>query len=379
MATKYFIGSGANWDDDANWSTTSGGSNDTTKPTAADEARLDSNSGDCTINANVPCRSLDCNGYTGTLNHSSNTLSLGDGTEPTGGILLRLSSGMTYTKGGLILIKNNTSTQRSLYFNGQDIQDLTLEGFGTTSPNILIADDFNCREIDLQGGEIDFGGNTGTMRNLKTSGGNAKTLTLQDSNITATGTGFSFNNTSGSALSVTTNTATITLTGSGATFNMSGKSFGGILNMSGGGGQAVRAGSLGTLNLSNGNISLQSTMSIETLNYTSPSTARIITFNSGTTYTITTFNVSGLESKLISLRATSDGSQATISKSSGIVSVSYLDIKDCNATGGADWQAYTSNGNVDSGNNTGWVFTEPVLGSYEDDFWLLSALRKRRK
>jgi hypothetical protein len=33
-----------------------------------------------------------------------------------------------------------------------------------------------------------------------------------------------------------------------------------------------------------------------------------------------------------------------------------LDIQDSNATGGATWQAFTSNGNVNSGNNLGWDF-----------------------
>jgi len=49
-------------------------------------------------------------------------------------------------------------------------------------------------------------------------------------------------------------------------------------------------------------------------------------------------------------------SQGFISKSSGTVTVSYQDITYISAIGGATWLAPTTNGNVDGGNNTGWIF-----------------------
>ena len=55
------------------------------------------------------------------------------------------------------------------------------------------------------------------------------------------------------------------------------------------------------------------------------------------------------------------GTQATLSKSSGIVSVDYLSIQDSNATGGATWNAGANC--VDAGNNTGWIFTAPPAPS----------------
>jgi len=56
------------------------------------------------------------------------------------------------------------------------------------------------------------------------------------------------------------------------------------------------------------------------------------------------------------LSSTTAGTQATLSKASGTVSVSYVKIKDSIATGGATWLAQTTNGNIDNGNNTGWIF-----------------------
>ena len=54
------------------------------------------------------------------------------------------------------------------------------------------------------------------------------------------------------------------------------------------------------------------------------------------------------------LESTTSGSQATISDSSGTNTVTYLSIKDSNATGGAVFDA-TSATNVNAGNNTGWL------------------------
>lgn len=63
------------------------------------------------------------------------------------------------------------------------------------------------------------------------------------------------------------------------------------------------------------------------------------------------------------LQSNSTGNQATISQSSGIVSASFATIQDINATGGATFNAFTTNNNVDAGNNTGWDFFTQ-LGKY---------------
>jgi hypothetical protein len=76
----------------------------------------------------------------------------------------------------------------------------------------------------------------------------------------------------------------------------------------------------------------------------------------GTTLTVASFVTSGTNQKFLS--STSPGTQATISAASGTNSVSYLTIQDSNATGGAEWDAYTGNFNVNAGNNTGWNFSQ---------------------
>ena len=79
---------------------------------------------------------------------------------------------------------------------------------------------------------------------------------------------------------------------------------------------------------------------------------------SGTTNTVGSFVTTGTTQKF--LQATTNGSRATLSQASGTVSVSYLTIKDSAATGGAVFNAFTSNANVNAGNNTGWYFLNSV-------------------
>jgi len=81
----------------------------------------------------------------------------------------------------------------------------------------------------------------------------------------------------------------------------------------------------------------------------------------GTTNTVGSFVTSGTTLKY--LQSTTPGTQATISDASGTDSVTYLSIQDSNATGGAVWEAFTTNENVDAGNNSGWDFSFQ-LGRY---------------
>lgn len=101
MANRYWIaGSAANWNDTANWSTSSGGSGGASVPGSADVANFDGNGlGNCRLNASINVLGIvKASGYTGTidaatddldhtigtsgLNCSGNTgaLHLGDGT-----------------------------------------------------------------------------------------------------------------------------------------------------------------------------------------------------------------------------------------------------------------------------------------------------------
>lgn len=82
-----------------------------------------------------------------------------------------------------------------------------------------------------------------------------------------------------------------------------------------------------------------------------------VIFESGLTQTVSNFGLSGTAGNLITISSEAPGFDFTLSKASGTVNAQYLSIQDSVATGGAVWNAFTSNGNVDAGNNTGWVFS----------------------
>ena len=87
-----------------------------------------------------------------------------------------------------------------------------------------------------------------------------------------------------------------------------------------------------------------------------------ISFTSGTTQTISgSFTATGDATHQITIGATTT-SVATLSKSSGTVSVSYCTISYSTASGGAKWEALLANGNINSGNNNGWVFSITAPG-----------------
>jgi hypothetical protein len=90
----------------------------------------------------------------------------------------------------------------------------------------------------------------------------------------------------------------------------------------------------------------------------SQATTSSVTFDGGTTTTVTTFAVSGTPAQTITL-GSSSLTNFTLSKASGTVSVQYLNISRSTATGGATWVASNS---VNGGNNTGWQITGANTG-----------------
>jgi len=100
-------------------------------------------------------------------------------------------------------------------------------------------------------------------------------------------------------------------------------------------------------------------------------------FKNGVTSTVGNFVTSGTNQKF--LQSTTPGSQATLSEASGTVDASYLTIRDINATGGATWNAFVNQQNIDAGNNDGWDFgISPIVGSYEYTYQLRSFTQPRR-
>jgi len=163
---------------------------------------------------------------------------------------------------------------------------------------------------------------------------------------------------------------TYTITGSGATAfsnaSAAGISFVGIIismdsasakTFAGGGGSysRLRQYGAGDLTLSGSNFF------DEIMDGVQPTTMK---FTAGTTTIVNKFNYNGSSpgnaTSGCTIASSSAGNTFILSKSFGIVSVSWNLIKDSIATGGAVWYASNS---VNQGNNTGWIFSDPITYS----------------
>lgn len=106
-------------------------------------------------------------------------------------------------------------------------------------------------------------------------------------------------------------------------------------------------------------------------------TAGTVQFKASATSTTGVFATSGSNQKF--LQSTTPGTQATLSQASGTVDVSRLTIQDNAAVGGATFNAYVDQGNIDAGNVDGWNFgISPIVGGAEYTYALRSLTEQRR-
>lgn len=156
--------------------------------------------------------------------------------------------------------------------------------------------------------------------------------------------------TSATTFAATSGTQTITTNGVTLDFPITINASGATVQMQ----DALTMGSTRALTLTNGTFQLKA----------------------GVTSTIGSLATSGTNQKY--LQSTVAGSQATLSCSSGTNSVSYVTIQDINATGGATWNAFYSNGNIDAGDNVGWNFGDSPANVTEFGMQLRSFTQPRR-
>lgn len=207
------------------------------------------------------------------------------------------------------------------------------------------------------GGTIDFNGKTHNI-----AGGTGLQKTIRGSNTLA------FN---GATITVQVNASfnqacygNTTVTGPG-TINMTratAKSFTNTGCVDFGAIDLVQAGA-GALTLSSGNAAVPGSYgTFKSLTATSvPST---VTFTAGQTFGFNSFSPAGTAGNLLTLNSSTAGTQATLTDSSGVNNLSYCSVKDLIATGGAIWNAFSSAGNVDGGNTSGFSLNVPSSSIY---------------
>jgi hypothetical protein len=285
-------------------------------------------------------RALNFTGFAGTLAAGSKFFN-GD---------LTISSGMTLAAGASALaLRNVTSGSSStLTTNGKTINNpVTQDATGTwvLGDNLTINPAY---ALTVDAGTFNANGKNVSIGSLASSGAVTRALALGSGTWTVSGSGTSWNCATSTNLTAT-GAGIISMTSASAkTFAGGGKVWP-TLNQGG-------TGAL-TIQQSNGFGNITNTVQ--------PAT---ITLTAGTTQTVDAFGVSGTAGNLITLNTSTAGTQATLSDSGGTNEVSFVSIKDINATGGAVWSAYLKEGNVDAGNNLGWDFFPAVRQIFRQVF-----------
>lgn len=243
-------------------------------------------------------------------------------------------TGLTYTGTPTVNVSNNSATATTVTTGAWP--ESTSLNFNYTVGTYTLTD------TNAVYKNVNFTGFTGTVGNAaRTIYGNL--IIAAGSTLTAGANATTFAATSGTQ-QITTNGITLdfplTFNGIGGTFAFQ---------------DALTQGSTRAFTITNGTLQLKN----------------------GVTSTVGAFATSGTNQKF--LQSTSAGNQATISQASGTVNVSYLTIQDSNATGGATWNAYTNQQNIDAGNNDGWDFgISPVVAAYEYTYDIRSFTQPKR-
>jgi len=267
---------------------------------------------------------FDLTGFSGPLTFASSGRFFGNFVLPSTLVSLSVS--------GTSLTFSKTTGTQTLTTSGFTIPvPLVEDGVGGT---LQLIDNLNVSaQLTVVNGTLNANDKNITLDNFSSSYSSTRTIALGSGTWTVTGSGTVWNTTTTTGLTVT-GTAFINCTSASAKTFAGGSATYPTLNNGGSGALTITGnGTYDTIS-----------------NTVQPTT---FTFSSGSTKTVTNFNVSGTAGNLVTINSSTPGSAATLSKSSGNVYRNYLNIQDSTATGGAGWYAADS---VDSGNNTGWIF-----------------------
>ena len=357
--TLYWVNNGAtSYASTSTWSLSSGGASGQDPPMPQDTIVIDANSITSTGKTmNVAWQGIPTLDFTNVANSpivnfqntNGYTIFFGD---------VILNSSMTSTSGGGMIFMNSNTTQHL------DAKGISLGSAiaGVDKPNstLQLLSDYvstNTSSLTLNSsmsstaiGTFDANGHNVTTVAVNSSSSATRTIDMSSGTWTLTGTGTVWQFSTMTNLTLNAGTSTIAITdNSSSTKTIAHGSAMTLANLTvtGGGTGAIIFGA-NALTLNNLTVS------------SSPTT---LTFTSGAGSTTTiggSFTATGSPGNLITINASTGGSQAILSKSSGKVSCNYLSLQDSKATGGAAWYAGANSTNISD--NTGWAFYGPPGG-----------------
>lgn len=356
---KYWVGGTGNWDDPSNhWSTSSGGSPASgSYPLPQDSIFFDSGSfsgSGNTVTTNGVLRFgafidwSDAAGFNPVWSFST------AGVKHFGSVAL--VSGMTVTRtGGLSWSQENRSpatfSSVGVNFGSAAFNNNPVSTSFTLSDAFAMSGTFT--HII---GTLNTNGYSFAVGAFSSATSNIRTLTFGASTVTVTSTGNIWN-TGGSNLTFNPNTSTIVVN---ETTQATSKTF-----------TAGTSQTFNNITFSGKNIIVNCTtgMTINTLALNNLGDTTGVSLQASRTYTVTSFTSTASSGNVAKLISGTAGTAATLSKSSGTVSIDYVSIKDSSATGGASWYAGANSTNVSG--NSGWVFTAPPSGSNSNFLMLM--------
>lgn len=352
LTTLYRKFSGSStWSAADAWSNTGASGMDSSgPPTAADNCILESFSGPLTIDSGAVCRSLDCQGGTGSysniLTHTAGvTLTIGDGTAGAGNRALRLSSGMTYTLGSAttsaISFVSTAAVEQSIQVAGKATGNLTFNGVGGIWK--LIDTLTTVATTTLTNGKFSINNVDSSFLKVSTSNSNTREFDRGSGTLSLSGTGTIFD------ASVSTN---LTLSGTGKiaamnasatnkTLQLGGKTFG-VLSLASGG---------------SGYFAIGSACSLTRIETTGGLAASVM-FPGGATVTLT---------GTTPVPSGSSGNALTLGTTSGVSNVALTSQASCdflaitNVTASGTVPAYAGANSTLSGTTTNWVASAPPV------------------
>lgn len=348
MAARYWVGGTGTWNttSTANWSATSGGAAGASAPTSADNAIIDSASGNgtVTIGEDVPCVQLDIRTFTGTLDFNNKIVNVAGNAL----VVLRTDTGSTVT--------------------GNPVVNLTYSGStGTRTIGVAAVTESNAMTVNVTAGtDIVATSSTSAVKNLNFTGFSGTfsnttrtifgSLTISSGMTVASGTGVN-------TFAATSGTQQITTNGKTLDFPITQNGVGGTVQLQ----DNLTMGSTRTFTLTSGTLDLSvgnRTLSTGLFSSTNSNTRSIafgtgnitVTGNSATILsfsTATNFTYTGA-SNIICSYAGSTGTRTITPPSTNAVQSNAMNIA---VTAGTDTVAVTGSARFNTFDLTGFAGT----------------------
>lgn len=345
----YWNGSGTrNFSDYTYWYTaTNGGGSQmasTRCPLPQDTCYFDANSidGATTVDQDLPrmCKNLDFTGCAAMNFHMNNIAQTIYGN-------MEFVSNVTRTNGSTLSLEGRTGNWTLTSSSSWLDSILTFNSIGGT---YLLGDNFSASySVSVNNGTFDANDKDLTIARFDVGASSSPTILMGNGTWNISGT---YSN------EIFRLPSTVTITQEGSTLNLN------MGNTAVTFYQTARNYTFNNISIESGTgaFTMNGSNTFSTLTISAPKTVK---FTAATTTTVSSFVATGDSENLIHIDSTSS-SDATLSDSSGTIQVYYCHIGetgDVDASGGASWLAYTSDGNEVNGSE-GWTTAAPATGQF---------------